>query len=200
MNCPIVLLEDVKGIKANVVTVDLLGSVKKVVKYLIDNGHKKIIHFSGSLNAYRTIKRIEGFKLAFSESSLAFKKDMIVPIGISFHDGYYHTLRYFENLERENYPTAIVCSNDHQALAVIAALKQLNIQVPDDISIIGYEDIFHGESYPVPLTTIRTPQLEIGMTAARILIDNIESSTTKEDERIEISSEFIVGRTSKILN
>ena len=200
INYPFVLLEDVKGIQANVVAIDNLKAIKKAVKYLIDNGHKKIVHFAGPPNSSHTQERIEGFRHAFSERTLAFNKDMVVSIGSNDEDSFARTIEYFKCKNREDYPTAIVCFNDQQALAVITALKELNIRVPDDISIIGNDDISYAKIYPVPLTTIRAPKHEIGRKAAEILIRNIESTTLLPPERVVLETEFIIRESTKVLN
>jgi DNA-binding LacI/PurR family transcriptional regulator len=200
INYPFVLLEDVKGIQANVVAIDNLRAIKKAVKYLIDGGHTKIVHFAGPPQSSHTQERIEGFRDAFSESTLVFRHDMIVSIGSHYDESYAKTMEYFRKTNRSDYPTAIVCFNDHQALAVMTALKDLNISVPDDISIIGNDDIYYAKIYPVPLTTIRAPQHEIGKTAAEILIRNIESSTLLPIERVVLDTEFVIRESSRILN
>ena len=200
INYPFVLLEDVKGIQANVVAIDNLKAIKKAVKYLIDSGHTKIVHFAGPPNSSHTQERIEGFRHAFSERTLVFNKDMIVSIGSNYDESFAKTIEYFKNRKREDYPTAIVCFNDMQALAVMRALKELNIRVPDDISIIGNDDIYYAQIYPVPLTTIRAPQHEIGRKAAEILIRNIEAHALLTVEKIVLDTEFIIRESSKVLN
>jgi LacI family transcriptional regulator len=200
INYPFVLLEDVKGIQANVVAIDNIKAIKRAVKYLIDSGHTKIVHFAGPLQSSHTQERIEGFRHAFSESTLVFNKEMIVPVGSHYEESFGKTIDYFKNKNREDYPTAIVCFNDQQALAVMSALKHLNINIPDDISIIGNDDIYYAKIYPVPLTTIRAPQEEIGRRAAEILIRNIESSTLLPNERVVLETEFIIRESTKVLN
>jgi len=200
INYPFVLLEDVKGIQANVVAIDNLRAIKKAVKYLIDNGHTKIVHFTGPPQSSHTQERIEGFRHAFSERTLVFKKDMIVSVGSQYEESFAKTIEYFKNRKREDYPTAIVCFNDQQALAVLAALKELNIKVPDDISIIGNDNIYYAKIYPVALTTISAPQHEIGQRAAEILIRNIESSTLLPIEKVVLDTELIIRESTKILN
>jgi len=199
INYPFVLLEAVKGIQANVVAIDNLRAIKKAVKYLIDSGHTKIVHFAGPPHSSHTQERIEGFRHAFSESTLVFHKDMIVSVGSRHEESFGKTLEYFKNRSRKDYPTAIVCFNDQQALAVMMALKQLNIRVPEDISIVGNDDIYYAKIYPVPLTTIRAPQLEIGKRAAEILIRNIESSTLLPNEQVVLETEFVVRGSSRVL-
>jgi DNA-binding LacI/PurR family transcriptional regulator len=200
INYPFVLLEDVKGIQANVVAVDNIKAIKKAVKYLIENGHSKIVHFAGPPQSSHTQERIEGFRHAFSESTLVFNKEMIVSIGSHQEVSYKKTIEYFNKRSRSNYPTAIVCFNDLQALTVMTALKDLQIKVPEDISIIGNDDVSYAKIYPVPLTTIRAPQNEIGKKAAEILIRNIESSTLLPTERIIFDTEFIIRESTKVLN
>ena len=109
-------------------------------------------------------------------------------------------LTYFKNKNREDYPTAIVCFNDLQALAVMMVLKELNIKIPDDISIIGNDDIFYARIYPTPLTTIRAPLHEIGMKAAEILIRNIEAHKLLPVEKVVLQTEFVVRETTRLLN
>ena len=200
INYPFVLLEDVRGIQANVVAIDNIKAIKRAVKYLINNGHKKIVHFAGPPNSTHTHERIDGFRYAFSESTLVFNKDMIIPMGSQNDESYTKTLEYFKNMQREDYPTAIVCFNDQQALGVMLALKELNIRIPDDISIVGNDDIFYAKFYPVPLTTIRAPLHEIGMKSAEILIRNIESSVLLPNERVIFETEFIIRDSTKVLN
>jgi DNA-binding LacI/PurR family transcriptional regulator len=200
INYPFVLLEDVRGIQANVVAVDNIRAIKRAVTYLIRSGHSKIIHFAGPPQSSHTQERIEGFRHAFSESTLAFNKEMIVSVGSHYDECYDKTLAYFKNKNRQEYPTAIVCFNDHQALAVMMALKELAIHVPEDISIIGNDDIYYAKIYPIPLTTIRAPVEEIGRRAAEILIRNIESSTLLPVERVVLDTEFVVRQSSRVLN
>jgi LacI family transcriptional regulator/LacI family repressor for deo operon, udp, cdd, tsx, nupC, and nupG len=200
INYPFVLLEDVKGIQANMVAVNNLEAIKQAVKYLIDSGHEKIIHFSGPEQSSHTQERIEGFRHAFSESTLVFDPEMVVSIGSHHNECVRRTLEYFQNQKPEEYPSAIVCFNDQQALAVMTALKKLNIKIPEQISIIGNDDIFYAKTYPVPLTTIRAPQHEIGRKAAEILIRNIESSSLLPVERIILDTELVVRKSTKVLN
>ena len=200
INYPFVLLEDVKGIQANVVAINNLKAIKKAVKYLIDSGHTKIVHFAGPPQSSHTQERIEGFRHAFSESTLVFSKDMIVPVGSSHDESYCKTIEYFKEKNRTDYPSAIVCFNDMQALGVMMALNELHIKVPDDISIIGNDDIYYAKIYPVPLTTIRAPQHEIGKKAAEILIRNIEAPELLPVEKVYLETEFVIRQSSKVLN
>jgi len=199
LNYPFVLLEAVKGIQANVVAIDNLRAIKQAVKYLIESGHTKIVHFAGPPQSSHTLERIEGFRHAFSESTLVFNKNMIVPTGSRYEESYSRTIEFFRDRKREEFPTAIVCFNDQQALGVMIALLELGIRVPDDISIVGNDDIYYARIYPIPLTTIRAPQHEIGRKAAEILIRIIESPVPPPTEKIVLETEFIVRKSTRVL-
>ncbi len=199
INYPFVLLEDVRGIQANVVAIDNLRAIKKAVKYLIKNGHSKIVHFAGPPQSSHTQERIEGFRDAFSESPLIFKREMVISIGSRYQESYANTEDYLKNLKPEDYPTAIVCFNDQQALAVMTALRDRGIRIPEDISIVGNDDIYYAGTYPISLTTIRAPQEEIGRKAAEILIRNIEAPSLLAVERVVLETDFIVRKSTRVL-
>ncbi len=200
LNYPFVLLADVKGITANVVQIDNMATIKKAVEYLINNGHKKIVHFAGPPQSAHTKERIAGFRHAFSESNLVFNRGMIIHIGSNKEISYDKTIKYFRTKNPKNYPTAIVCFNDLQALAVMTALRDLKIKVPDDISIIGNDDIHFADIYSVPLSTIRSPQREIGQKAAEILIKNIESPISLPVEQVVLDTELVIRQSTRRLN
>ena len=199
LNFPFVLLENVKGLQANTVSINNIMAMKEAMKYLLDNGHSRIVHFSGPKHASHTYERIDGFRLAYSESRFAFNEEMIVSTGAHMDDGYKKCLEYFQNRRREDYPTAIVCYNDLVAIGVMAALAELNIKIPDDISVIGNDDIAFSRHVPVQLTTIHAPMYELGRNATEILIRNIKSTSQLPISNIVLDAEFIVRESTRSL-
>jgi len=199
LNFPFVLLENVRGIQANVVSINNIKAMKDAMKYLFDNGHSRIVHFAGPKHASHTYERIEGFRQAYSESHFVFSSDMIIPTGAHLEDGYKTGLEYFQNRSRNDFPTAIVCYNDLVALGVISALNEMRIKIPDEISIVGNDDIPFSRHIPVQLTTIRAPIFEMGRKATEILIRNIESSKPLQIENVVFKAEFIVRQSTKAL-
>ena len=199
INFPFVLLENVRGIQANAVSIDNIKAMRDAMKYLFANGHSRIIHFAGPKHASHTYERIDGFRQAFSESHFAFSIDMIISTGAHLEDGYKKCLEYFQNRSRDDFPTVIVCYNDLVALGVISALNEMKIKIPDEISVVGNDDIPFASHVPVQLSTIRAPMFELGRKATEILIRNIESSKPLQVENVVFEGQFIVRQSTKAL-
>ncbi|MCD6375899.1 MAG: LacI family DNA-binding transcriptional regulator [Caldisericaceae bacterium] len=196
LNFPFVLLEEVPGIQANVVSINNIDAIKKAVKFLVDLGHKRIIHFSGPEYASHAYERLKGFRQAFSESPLIYSDDLIIPCGSHFHDGLNKGLDYFGKKENQKFPMAVVCYNDVVALGLISALQKLNIRVPEDVSIIGNDDIEFARHWSPALTTISTPIEELGRKAAEILIHNIEAKERLKVKKLVLEAQLIIRETT----
>jgi LacI family transcriptional regulator len=199
LNFPFVLLENVNGIQANVVSIDNIKAIRELMRYLMENGHSKIVHFAGPQHASHTYERIDGFRRAYTESHFAFTGDMIIPTGAHLDDGYKKCLEYFHGRSVCDFPTAIVCYNDLVALGVMAALSELNIKVPDQISVVGNDDIPFSRHVPVQLTTARAPMFELGRKATEILIRNIESPIPLPKENIVLDTDLVIRQSTKTL-
>ncbi len=199
-NFPFVLLEEVPGIRANVVSIDNSQVTRDVVRYLMDSGHQRILHFAGPLNAAHSFERIAGFRDAFSESSLAFDESMIISAGGRFQHGLKKGLEYFKTVNPDDFPMAVVCFNDQLALGLISALLKLGIKVPEQVSVVGNDNVELGEYGPIPLTTISPPKFEMGRKAAEVLIDNIEAGEALPVRNIVLNAEIVVRKSTQVLN
>ncbi len=199
INFPFVLLENVKGIQANVVSIDNIKAMKEAMKFLFNNGHSKIVHFAGPEHASHTYERIDGFRRAYSESHFAYNHEMVVSAGAHLEDGYRTCIEYFSKMDREDYPSAIVCYNDLVALGLMAALNDLKIRVPNDISVVGNDDIPFARHIPIQLSTVHAPMFELGKRASEILIRNIESHEALPIENVILDADFVVRKSIQSL-
>ena len=199
INYPFVLLEEVQGIQANVVSINNVKATRDAVKYLIDHGHTNILHFSGPKFAAHSYERIRGFRKAFSESHLIFNDDLIICCGSHFHDGYEKGKAYFKKYDKGKFPAAVVCYNDVVAMGLLSALHDLNITVPEQVSIIGNDDIEFARHWSPGLSTISTPLEELGRKAAEILINNIEADKALAVEKITLNAKLIIRETTREL-
>jgi LacI family transcriptional regulator/LacI family repressor for deo operon, udp, cdd, tsx, nupC, and nupG len=182
------------------VDVDTVEGAKAAARHLIELGHTSIVHFAGPEYSLHSEERIDGMRAAWSESHLVFSSDILVPAGDSLDDGYQTGLRYFRDRTAVDRPTAVTCYNDMVALGLCRALEELGLAVPDDVSVVGYDDIRLNEYFPVTsrLTTVRVPKFEVGRTAAEILHREIESRTVAAPRKVYLNAQLIVRGTTTV--
>lgn len=199
-NVPIVLLEEIRGVVASRVDADNTEATHMATNYLIQQGHTRIVHFSGPTYSFHTDLRSAGFRRAFSESSLILAEDAVIPTGSRLEDGYRVGLQTFGPDGPEPRPTGVVCYNDLVAIGLLRALRELGLRVPDDVSVIGHDDLDLLAYFPLGLTTVRIPKKEMADRAVRILIQHIETRQPMPPERVIIPSRLIVRESTRPLN
>lgn len=197
-NIPFVLLEAVRGIGANLIEVDNVNLSCASVRYLFEQGHTRVVHFSGPEYAQHSQERVEGVRRACSESHLMFDSRMIVRGGASLDDGYQAGLEYFRSVA-ENLPSAATCFNDLVAIGVLRALRELGIAVPEEVSVIGFDGLKVLEYMPLPLTTVEVPKYEMGRRATEMVIQQIESDRPLPAERVFMDARLIVRESTRSL-
>ena len=197
-NFPFVLLEEIWGVQASVIDVNNVDASKRAVQYLIEQGHTRIAHFAGPEYSMHSEERIEGIRMAYSESHLIFDERIIVPVGAYLEDGYRKGLKYVEE-NRDRLPTAITCYNDLVAIGLMRALAELGVRVPDDVSVMGYDDIDILDYLPLPLTSMRVPKYEMGRKAAEMLIEHIESNKKLPPRKIYLEAELVIRKSTRAI-
>jgi LacI family transcriptional regulator len=198
-NTPFVLLEEVLGVQASLVDVDNQGASRKAVEHLIGQGHARIVHFAGPAYSMHSQERIDGVRRACSASHIIFGDDDVVPAGAHAEDGYRAGTEFFRDLARSERPTAVTCYNDLVAIGLCRALSELGIRVPDDVSVIGFDDIQLLEYLPLRLTSVRMPKFEMGQRAAQMLIRHIESRETLPPQKVYLDAELVVRDSTRVV-
>lgn len=191
-NVSFVLLEEVHGIQASLVDVDNVDGAKQAVRHLIELGHTRIVHFAGPQYSLHSDERIDGVRAAYSESSLVFSSDLVIRAGDSLSDGYRTGLEYFGGLDPADRPTAVTCYNDLVALGLCRALGELDARVPQDVSVIGYDDLQLLDYVSPRLTSVRVPKREVGRVAAEILHRDMEGRSSRAPQKVYLRAELVV--------
>lgn len=191
-NVPLVLLEEIRGIAASLVDVDNVLATHRATQHLIENGHSRIAHFAGPAYSMHSDQRAEGLRRAFSESSLVLPAGAVIPTGSRLEDGYRVGIEVFGQGNRADHPTAVVCYNDLVAIGLLRALRELDLAVPGEVSVVGHDDIELLSYLSLGLTTVRIPKREMAERAVEILIRHIESRRPLPPERVAIESELVV--------
>lgn len=140
-------------------------------RHLIELGHRQIAVITGVSNTQETCDRLEGYHRALSEAQLKISPDLQMVGDYSEKSGYEAMNRL---LTVEPPPTAVFCMCDAMALGALLAIRQAGFSVPDDISVVGYDDLPFSRYTSPPLTTIHQPVFAMGGLAARCVIDQVE--------------------------
>jgi LacI family transcriptional regulator/LacI family repressor for deo operon, udp, cdd, tsx, nupC, and nupG len=196
-NFPFVLLEQVRGVPASLVDVDNVEASRRAVEYLIGQGHTRIVHFAGPSYSMHSQERIDGVRRACSASRLIFADADIIEAGAHLDDGFRAGLAVFDGGTPGERPTAVTCYNDLVAIGLWRALTQLGLRVPEDVSIIGYDDIPLLQYLPVPLTTVRVPKLRMAQIATQMLIRHIESKAVVPPQKVFLDAELVVRGSTR---
>lgn len=185
-NVPVVLLDRKTNDFAEYpgVYVDNISAAKKGTLYLIDHGNCNIAYLGGD-PVQTTLDRYEGYCKAHSERNLTLKKEFISFGEHNISSGYERTK---ELLKMKNRPDAIFAASDIIAVGVCKALREENINVPQEIEILGFDNIWICDAVTPSLSTIAQPIYEIGYVAAEKIMKSIlEKELKQEDEYLETS-------------
>jgi DNA-binding LacI/PurR family transcriptional regulator len=156
-------------------------------QYLINLGHQRIAYIGKTASARDAIERIAGYRAALDEANLPLDPQLQCEGDFTEVDGYIATRNL---LKLPQPPTAIFAGNDRQAAGVYRALHELGISVPDEMSVIGFDNLPYTEIMNPPLTTVHAPRLELGRTAAIMLLRLINGETL-DMTRVVLPTEFI---------
>jgi LacI family transcriptional regulator len=196
-NVPFVLLGDIPGLPASVIDVDNVGASRSAVEHLIAQGHRHIVHFAGPAGSLHGEERIDGVRRACGAGSIPLTDADVVPAGLTLADGYQAAKAWFAAGAPATRPTAVTCHNDLVAIGVCRALAELGLSVPDDVAVVGFDDIPILEYLAVPLTSVRVPTVRMGELAAELLIDQIESGEPRAPQRHYLDAELVVRQSTR---
>ncbi|AGC69697.1 HTH-type transcriptional repressor PurR [Thermoclostridium stercorarium subsp. stercorarium DSM 8532] len=179
-------------------TADMFKAAQIATEYLISQGHKKIAFLTPPLSRYSRRQRVDGFKFAMSMHGLTIDPEDVITVSYEgdIDEGLYEytigiTLAQKMLKQKKKY-TAVIALNDLIACGVIAGLKQNNIRVPDDISVIGFDDIPNSVMISPQLTTIRLFGEVIGQRAAQMIIDSFESNERINNITLTVNPELVI--------
>jgi LacI family transcriptional regulator len=142
-------------------------------KYLIELGHRRIGFITGLEAIQSAADRLEGYKAALADHDLFFDETLVAE-GDFFNTGGYQA--GLKLIQRSPRPTAIFASNDLMALGAMQAIRDYGLQIPQDISLVGFDDIPQAAMTHPQLTTVRQPLEQMGRIAVNLLIEQIEHS------------------------
>jgi len=172
--------------------IDNVEASKKIVNHLISHGHKRIaIITNAPLNYTASKLRLQGYKNALENAKIDFKEDMVGIGNFTSKSGYQAAQNL---LSLKEPPTAIFVASDVVAFGVMDAIKKRGLRIPEDIALVGFDNVNLSEYVDPSLTTINLPAYDIGMNAANLLINIIEGER-KENRKIILDANMIIRKS-----
>jgi DNA-binding LacI/PurR family transcriptional regulator len=152
---------------------DFRGGAVRVVDHLLSLGHRRIAHLTGRLTSPER-DRLTGYRRALEAAGIRVDLDLVVAAGHLRHHGYAAMEKL---LTRKVDFTAVFAVNDLTALGAMECLQRRGMRVPEDVSVVGFDDIYLARYAAPPLTTLRLPAYEMGVAATEMAIAAVEGTT-----------------------
>lgn len=161
-------------------------------RHLAELGHRRIAVISGPRNLFSSRARMDGYRSAIEEAGLPVDPELM-------RWGDFHVEAAFKHatamLSMEDRPTAIFAGSDLQAMGVLEAARLLHLQVPAQLSLVGFDDIPLSRWMSPPLTTVRQPLAEMAGTAVRFVLSHWEG-VGKQDRSVELATSLVVREST----
>ncbi|MBN2355107.1 GntR family transcriptional regulator [candidate division KSB1 bacterium] len=187
---PVVTVDRIiPGVKVDSITTDNFFGAYELTSHLIQEGHTRIA-ITLSTRVSSEMQRLEGYKKALSDHNIPIDSTLIITNQERFIETHYLQYAKFILSQREKF-TAIVAGSDRIAYIIYTVADEMGIRIPEDISMVGYDDLVLHNTHPLALTTVHQPIYEMGQEAMKILLDRIDGKDF-ELKNIVLQSKLIV--------
>jgi len=186
---PIVAIDNYMDLEhINCVNMNNYEATFCAVKYLADLGHPRIGYLYNNMPSSNCLARLQAYKAALGAYNLPLDHNLIYPLHPTMSGSYEMALELLQN--NTTFPSALVATNDSIALGAIKAFKEYGLRIPEDISVVGFDDIPYSAINDPPLTTMNVSCQDIGSWAMRLLCDRIQN-TNAPFTKIQVGTTLI---------
>lgn len=197
-NMPIVLIDRfLDGLNFPFVGSNNFDGAKEAIDYLISRGHKKIGFIQGTCDTSVNRERVNGYIQSLNNNNIPL--DMSLVVGNSFEEenGYLETKLLLNSKKKI---TAIFAASNLIALGAIKAINEENLKIPEDISIISFDDQPYSDYLSTPMTTVAQQSKEIGTLAFKMLADMIKTKKLNNINKIQLPTKLIIRNSVKSIS
>jgi LacI family transcriptional regulator len=167
----VVIGQLVAGLEAQCLRVDNVHGAYLATQHLVELGHRRIVHITGDLSHADAIERREGYRLALAAAGIRFDANLVIEGNFVEQSG---LLAVESLISRAVLFTALFAANDQMAYGARLALYRRGIRVPEDVSLVGFDDLLGSAYTTPPLTSARQPAVEMGLAAVRAVLRLME--------------------------
>ena len=195
-NIPILLLdrplEDLNGI-ASCVLIDNQGAARMAVRRLLEAGHRKIGIVVGPAEFYTAQMRLQGYREALEEYGVPFEERLVARAGLTVEGGYRQVRKLLKDAKDM---TAVFVTNYEMTLGALIALNKEGIQIPQELSIVGFDNIMDlSRVFRPSLTIISQPMEQIGLQAARLMLERLSGDASAAPMTVTLSASLREGES-----
>jgi len=173
----------------SMVSTNVYDGAYQATKHLLDLGHRRFGFITGSPRVGFGHLKVQGCRDALAERGLTLEPELIVESDLSVRNGYL-AMQFL--LRRSRPPTAVIAITDAVAIGAMGAVAAEGRSIPDDLSIVGFNDISYAASVHPPLTTVQEPMYELGELAARVLLDTIRHGKSARAVRTVLNCALVI--------
>lgn len=185
VSLPVVCIDRTLDARRDWVGTENRNAAKMLTRHLIELGHKRIAFISGLRGINTTEERIEGYKCALQESGITFDPRLLILGESRIVPSKIRSKERFKTIwDTDDFPTAIVASNNLMVLGIMRTLQELSIRVPEDMALAAFDDFEWADLFQPRITTIVQPCRDIGIKAVKLLLERIKNPTAAA-QRVE---------------
>jgi len=185
----------VEDMDVSCIYIDNIKGAEEAVEYLAGLGHRKIAHITGDLITQAASQRLEGYKMALKKNNIALRQDYIFQTDYSRGAARGAAEKIFTMADA---PTAVFVASDSMALETIALARELGKKIPDDFSILGFDDNPSGLYGPVALTTVRQPLVKMAEESVKELARLMDLPPAKRETRkVVLPTELVIRESCR---
>ncbi|MDP4552645.1 LacI family DNA-binding transcriptional regulator [Alkalihalobacillus macyae] len=179
---PVVLTSDyIEGLTVPTVAIDNISSARVAVEHLLQLGHQRVGIITGPLDIPLSRDRLKGYRQALLERDIGVESVLIQEGNHSYESGY-NQMKKFLALDKS--PTAIFAANDTMAMGAIKAVKAHGLRVPEDVAVVGFDNIQFSAIFEPALTTIAQPFIEMGKRSMELLLKQIKGEPLEKKQHV----------------
>ncbi|MDO4277087.1 MAG: substrate-binding domain-containing protein [Eubacteriales bacterium] len=197
--CPLVILDHwSESMEFNSVLINNADAARMMTEHLLDYGHTEVGYLRGAFRIKGFRSRFVGFQTALKKRKIPYREEFTITLGTSLNGAYQDMLNCLKG--KPKLPTAFFADNDMIALGSMKALQEMGYRIPDDISVVGFDDLPFSEISSPSLTTLRVPNKEMGRMAVRRLAELIEGIGSDAVTKTQVCPRIVYRNTVKRMN
>ena len=182
------------GAALDTVVADNVRGAREAAEHLLRLGHRRIGFIEGRPHLSTSRERLEGYRHALKDAGAALDPALVRAGDSRQASGYRLARELLEGPAPRARPTALLVGNNLMTLGALAAIRELGLRIPDDVAIIGYDDLPWAPAFDPPLTVVRQPAYELGRRATELLLSRVEEPE-REPRLVVLEPELVVRRS-----